>query len=241
MIFDKLEDVPENLRSEAVEESGKFKVDGEGVLTKNAQLLSEVKTLRPLKDKVKEFEGINADEARVALEAQKQAAEKKKGSKGAAEDELTPDQVRDLKKKHTEELTLAQTERDQMRQSLEQHLIDGQIIAALAKVEGNHEVLLPHVRKHVKVFRVGEQFVAKVVDLETGNPKLGDSAGKEMTIEQLVLQFKKDRNFAPNFKSDAARGSGAPNSKAPEGTAEASKLPATERLKRAHRDAAATA
>jgi hypothetical protein len=52
IIFDSLEEVPEELRTKAKESDGKYEMDAMGVLNKNRELLDKVAKVKPLQDEV---------------------------------------------------------------------------------------------------------------------------------------------------------------------------------------------
>jgi hypothetical protein len=53
IVFDSVDEVPENLRDKAKEVDGKFEMDAKGVLDKNAQLLAKVAKHKPVEDELK--------------------------------------------------------------------------------------------------------------------------------------------------------------------------------------------
>ena len=95
-----------------------------------------------------------------------------------------------------------------MQSSLERYLVGQSATAALAAAQGSTELLLPHVRAHVKVVQDGEEFVARVVDGD-GSIRTGNN-GQPMSVADLVAEMKTKPDFAPAFKSDKGGGSGKP-------------------------------
>lgn len=95
------------------------------------------------------------------------------------------------------------------RSQLENVLVNDKARAAIAEAKGSPEALLPHITQHIKLKETDDgKFVAQVVDAE-GNPRIGDSAGTAMTINQLVEEYKGKDTFAALFEASGDSGGGA--------------------------------
>lgn len=83
----------------------------------------------------------------------------------------------------------------------------------LAKEEhsGNAVLLMPHLLQHTKTVEVdgvsGKEYGAQVIDPKT--KEVRTKGGKEMTLEDLVEEFKTKPEFSDAFSGTGASGSGA--------------------------------
>ena len=112
----------------------------------------------------------------------------------------------DMLAAHTAELSERDGSIQKMRSSLERHLIDAEAATALSEHKGSSMLLLPHVRDRVKVVEENGEFVARVVDAE-GDPR-GNGKGGFMSIKDLVVELKKNPEFARAFESSGTSGGG---------------------------------
>lgn len=81
---------------------------------------------------------------------------------------------------------------------------------AIIDAGGDPEVLLPHVLGSTKLVEKDGKFDVVVVD-GAGNPRIGDAAGANMTLDGLVGELKSKDSFAPLFQASGATGGGAQN------------------------------
>jgi hypothetical protein len=123
-----------------------------------------------------------------------------------------------LVEKHGTEIKTRDERIGGLTSALERQLIDAEATLAITEAKGAPVLLLPHLRSQIKVVEENGEFVAKVVD-GTGNPRIGDSAGKPMTITQLVEEMKASDQFARAFDASSAGGSGASKSNSSPGSA----------------------
>jgi hypothetical protein len=115
-----------------------------------------------------------------------------------------------LLEKHVGEVKTRDDRIGKLTSALERRLVDAEATTAIAEAKGAPILLLPHVRSQIKVVEEDGEFIAKVVDGQ-GNPRIGDAAGKPMSIPQLVDEMKKSDQYARAFDASGAGGSGAPS------------------------------
>jgi hypothetical protein len=168
-------------------------------------------------------------EAKAAIDSAAEDGPEKGESQKQFEDRLAKMKV-DMEAAFGTKLSSKDGEITQMRGSLEKHLITAEATSAIAALEGEAVLLMPHVRDKVKVFNEDGNYVARVVDKD-GDPR-GDGKGGFMTIAGLVAEMKKDPVFARAFKASGNSGGGTPPSgqgKMPPGQ---EKLSSTEKIAR---------
>lgn len=206
-VVDDISAVPEAYRPQYKADGGKYvlqeidipdPVDVDGLVKKRDELLREKKALEA------RYAGIDPDEYQRLLKQKEQDNRAKLENKGAWEA-----LEQQLKDRHEAEIKNREERIGSLTHALEESLIDAEASAAIATARGSAALLLPHVKKQVKVFEEDGRFVAKVVD-SNGNPRIGDAKGSPMTIKQLIEEMKFNEIFGRAFEASYARGSGAP-------------------------------
>jgi hypothetical protein len=248
-VFDKKEDAPEWLRGSLLEQDGKFVFEAE-LPTETAGLKSALQKEREAKaafeKSLKAFEGVDPEEAkRLKAEAEQVAADKlkNKGDWDTREKQLKEQLASDLQKRETHFQTELKTRDDRiakLQSSLEKSLIEAEATTAIAAAKGAPELLLPHVRQHVKIVENNGEFVARVLDAQ-GQPRIANVKGDPFTIANLIEEMKGNAVFGRAFDASDAGGSGAHKQTYPSGgmgTSEFLKLSPTEQLKHARQSGA---
>tara|TARA_R110002096_G_scaffold69513_10_gene166865 strand:- start:1101 stop:1907 length:807 start_codon:yes stop_codon:yes gene_type:complete len=185
-------------------------VDGfalENVEGLKSSLSKERGNTRDTLSALKAFEGLDAAEARAAIE------------KASEMDGWTPqDKVAEQIARREKQL-IAKYDKDSkemgesnahLTSQLEKHLVEASAITALTKHKGSVELLLPHVKSSTRVERDGSgNFVARIVDRD-GHPRISMKTGSQepMSIDELVEGMKSNDTFAPAFAGSGATGSG---------------------------------
>lgn len=173
----------------------------EGLKNKNQQLLGEVKKFKARASSVPDdFDADEWQKIKDEAEAAREEAAKAAGKWDEYKAELV--------ETHQTEIKGLKGERDALKSQLEDVLVNNSIMSAISHAKGNHDLLMPHVRDHVKLFDEDGQQVARVID-KTGNPRIAGAKGDFMTIEGLLEEFKESETFAPCFEGSRATGSGA--------------------------------
>lgn len=193
---------------------GKFVLDVKGVsgmvlenVTNLKKSLEKERTnSRTAVKKLEAFEGIK--DPKSALEA----IEKVKEFANFNPEEVVAEKIKaresELIKRHdAEKKQLVSANQDVIGQ-LENLLVDQVATKALMDAKGSIELLLPILRRNVKMRKTDNGYIAEIVDAE-GNPRIGDSDANPMTMPQLVAEMKGNDAFAPAFEGSGTTGSGA--------------------------------
>ena len=200
------------LQAEYISEDGKFKLDVRPIagfeLANTTGLKNALETERhgrtEAEKSLKAFGDLNVDTARDAMAFHDKF-------KDANPDEKAKQQFEtwkgDVVTAHQNEMVGVSAERDDAYNQLRNSLVTSAATAALSEAGGAIALLLPHVEKHIKMEREGDQFVAKVVN-EKGEGRVGDGAGNPMTIPQFVAEMKATEGFQTAFTGTNSSGSG---------------------------------
>ncbi len=181
-----------------------------GLKQNQAELLREAKAA---KARLKDYEGIDPETARTALQERQEAERRKEEEKGnwkALETQLI--------EKYEGIVKTERTEREKVRTAMEQYLIDSAAVSELAKHSDSPKVLLPHVKAVMQVREEEGRYQARVINPETGNVRIGKGEGSTpMTLAELIEEMKQDKEFAPLFRGTGSSGGGASKSTAGSG------------------------
>lgn len=214
-----------------VEDIGGLKTTVENLRTVEKNLRTEAKTaadvLKISEDKVKEiqdkFKGIDPDAAKDALskieDIKNWDGEKKVKEAVLVAEQRTEQRMQskldDVVKQHSEvvkqntaKVDGLQTDLADSQEQLQEAIVTSKIVEAISKENGNVNVLMPHVRNQVRMAKDSHgKFKPEVVKAD-GTPRIGDSAGNDMTITQLVQEMKDQDTFAGCFSGANQSGSG---------------------------------
>ena len=172
----------------------------------NGQLFKEAKTA---KDALKNYDGVDPTRYKQLEDAAAEAERKRAAGEGdwkALEGQLT--------KKLTDTESAAKVREQALLGSLGEVLVDREAISELAKHSDSPRLLLPHVKKHMRMVEQDGKFVARIVDGD-GNVRIGKGSGSEpMTLAELIDEMKGEQDFAPAFKGSGSSGGGASRSTA---------------------------
>lgn len=219
-LLESLDGLSEDVKAEYTEtDGGKFRLEVEAV---DGLALEDVKGLKSTLGKMKR----RADDADVKLrafgdldpvraaEAMAQIGELAGLDTVAAADKRAALKVAALKRqigeKHAAELKTAGDRIDGLTAQLATVMIDQAATKAIGDRKGSIDLLLPHVRalSRLRTDDDGALYV-EVVD-ENGIPRIGDSNGGAMTIDQFVESMRQSDLFARAFDGSGASGGGAP-------------------------------
>jgi len=128
--------------------------------------------------------------------------------KSASSGKVNLDKMKaDMDKTIAEANAAKDSEIGQMQRSLEKSLIEREIVAALAaEAPDSVDLLLPHVRAQMRMFKDGEDYVSRVVDAQ-GDAR-GDGKGGYMGAIDLVREMKGIDKYAIAYPSPNRAGSG---------------------------------
>jgi len=161
---------------------------------------------RTAEDKLKPYDGLDVEKARQAMQKMDDMANWNPDKEVA---ERIQARERQLVQKHTEKVDELTGEIKSRDTQISKLVLESQAQAAIDKYQGSSLLLLPHVLRQTKLRRLDNgDFVAEVVDSD-GIPRIGDSTGGAMTIDQLVAEMRSKQEYSGAFRGSGARGSGA--------------------------------
>jgi len=214
---EKYEELSETEQQHYAEREGKFHLDVEavnGVALENVTALkTTVGKLRANEKKLQtdlttiqeRYEDIDPDEAKEAI---KKYDEVKNWDGDKKVQEAVDASKRELVKAHKKQVETLTSELADSQEQLTDAIVDTKVVEALQKEEGNVELLLPHVKKHVRMTKNSTgKWIPEVVN-DANEPRVGDSDGNPMTILQYIQELKTQKTFAPCFPGANSTGSG---------------------------------
>lgn len=216
-IRDSIEELTEVEQGHYEERDGRFFLDVgtvDGMALEDVTgLKTTVETLRASERKLKssferiekKYEDIDPDEARNAIS---KFLEVKNWDGDTKIREAQEAVKRELVKQHTKKMEALQDELADTQTQLTDAIVNTKIVEALQAEEGNVELLLPHVKKHVRMVKNSAGKWIPEVTNESNEPRVGDSDGNAMTITQYVLEMKTQKTFAAAFPGANSTGSG---------------------------------
>lgn len=172
------------------------------------------------KEAMTKYDGIDAEAARSALG---KIAEIKNWDGETKVKEAVTVAVQEVEQKakirleevvvqHTTIVDGLQVDLKESQDQLQEAIVTSKIIEAISVEGGNVSVLMPHVKSQVKMVKDGHGKWKPEVQKEDGTPRIGDSAGNDMTVTQLVQEMKTQDTFAGCFSGTNQSGTGKQNS-----------------------------
>ena len=210
-VVDSLDDVKEGLKEFYTEgDDGKFRLDAEGVedvAGLKSALGSERDSRKAAERELKKLAGVDPKKFKELLKAEEERQRDKAKDEGDWEAREAQ-----ILEKHALALKAKDGEVSAANQAVERHLVDAEATKAIAAAKGSPRLLLPEVKRQVRVVRTDAgEYVARVVDKE-GTERIGtisDGKANPMTITELVGELKQDKELAGAFTGSGASGSGA--------------------------------
>lgn len=214
---EKLDDVDENLRPMYQERDGAFYLDLDGidehpsVAKAKSNLEAARRSERAMKAQIEKWEklGKSDEEILALIEGEEKAKNAQLEAKGQWE-ELK----KQMNEKHQIELkkfeSLVDGEKQisaKLRGQIERYLVDAKATAAITAAEGEPELLLPIVKKFMKVTQ-GEdgEFSTSIVD-DKGGARV-NGKGDPLTIDELLAEMRNSEKLGRAFKASGSSGGG---------------------------------
>ena len=217
LIVDKIDDIDENFRSLYVERDGKFHLDAEGfeehptVSKYKQQQEAARRAERAMKSQIEKWEKLGKSDEEIAAliaaeEATKQTALEQKGQWEELKKQMNEKHQLDIKK--WESLTEAEKQNNnKLKAKLERYLVDSKATAAIAAAEGEPELLLPIVKRFIKVSEDEDgEFYTSIVD-DKGGARV-NGKGDPLTIDELLAEMKSSEKLGRAFKASGSSGGG---------------------------------
>jgi hypothetical protein len=214
LVIDKIEEVDEALRPLYIEKEGKFHLDAEGIpdvapLQRNLEAARRAE--RAMKTQVEKWEKLGKTDEEIAAliaaeEANKQTALERAGEWDKLKTQMNEKHALDIKK--WEGLTEAEKQNNiKLRGKLERYLVDAKATAAIAAAEGEPELLLPIVKRFMKVTEdENGEFSTSIVD-DKGGARV-NGKGDPLTVDELLAEMKSSEKLGRAFKASGSSGGG---------------------------------
>lgn len=175
--------------------------DVSGLKAKNAELIAKNKSLAAL---AKQYDGIDPEQARAAMEGAKLAEEQR--AKAAGEWDKHKAKLQD---EFTKERTALEGKTERYRAALYEREVRLAARQALEVVAVSVDLLMPHVEKHLRMVEAPDGTVGHAVIGPDGEPRLKGSKGEPMTVVDLVEEMRSQSMFLSAFKGTGSTGTGA--------------------------------
>jgi hypothetical protein len=192
------------------QEDGSFKLRGHEDVRALKNTVGHVRGERDiLRDKLKAFEGFDADELK-RLRAEQGKIEKEKELERSEFER----QYAEVTEQYKTEAQLKEDRIVALERDLTEALIERQAALDISQAGGSAELLLPHVKNHTQMREIDGRNRAVVIG-DDGKPRLKKGATKAtdfLPIADYVEELKEDRRFAGAFSGSGASGGGATNS-----------------------------
>lgn len=182
-----------------------------GLLSKRDELLAEKKALKSefedFKSKFDMDEYESARNAKRELEEANMSMEQRAAKREQELLEKFKERETELFKKNEDSLKSLNEQISLKDKSLRRVLVENELSRAISGADGIPDLLIPVLKDKVQVVEENGEYVARVFDGDT--PRIGDSQGNYMTIDQLIAETRANPVFGGAFKSSGATGGGA--------------------------------
>lgn len=216
-IRENLDGLSEQEQTHYVENEGKYYLEVEAVggmtlenVTGLKSTLGKLRTnetalQKQVTELTERFKDLDPEEARNALTKMKEIGDWNGDQKIA---EAVEAAKRELVKQHKKVKDQLENELSDAQEQLTDAIVTTKIVEALQKEEGNVELLMPHVKNHVRMVKNQEgRFIPEVIN-DAGEQRIGDTDGSPMTITQYITEMKTQKTFAAGFPGANSTGSG---------------------------------
>ncbi len=218
LIVSDINTVDEAMRPLYVERDGAFHLDAEGfddhptVAKAKQNLEAARRSERAMKSQVEKWEKLGKTDEEIqallaAEETNKQTALERAGEWDKLKLQMNEKHLQEQKK--WEGLTQAEKENNiKLRNKLERYLVDAKATAAIAAAEGEPELLLPIVKRFMKVTEDPDtgEFSTSIVD-DKGGARV-NGKGDPLTVDELLTEMKGSEKLGRAFKASGASGGG---------------------------------
>ncbi len=218
LIVKDINTVDEAHRPLYIEKDGEFHLDVDGVdehpsvVKLKQQQEAARRSERAMKTQIEKWEKIGKTDEEIAAliaaeENNKVTALERAGEWDKLKEQMNKKHQEDIKK--YEGLTAAEKENNiKLRGRLERYLVDAKATAAIAAAEGEPELLLPIVKRFMKVTEDPDtgEFSTSIVD-DKGGARV-NGKGDPLTIDELLTEMKSSEKLGRAFKASGSSGGG---------------------------------
>lgn len=214
LVVDQIDDVEETMRPLYEEKDGKFHLIVEGI-EDTSQIKRNLEAARrsekAMKHQVEKWEKLGLTEEEIL--ALKEKAEKdvenkavEKGEWDKLKTQMNEKHAADIKK--WELLTEAEKENNKkLKGKIERYLVDAKATAAITAAEGEPELLLAIVKRHIKVDEdENGEYTTSIVN-DKGEARV-NGKGEPLTIDELLAEMKSSEKLGRAFKASGNSGAG---------------------------------
>lgn len=214
--YSKQEDIPESVRDFYEERDGAWVLDHDIDIPNVSSIRNDLSTERrrrqELESKIQKWESLGKSDEEIAalIEKHKKLEEDDLESKGKW-DQLkaqlveTHNAEKNRLQKKIDDLTKTVDERDS---AIREMLLDSNATAAIAEHDGDPELLMPFVRKRMRVVEAEGRRKIEVLG-EDGNVKM-NGKGEPISVSDLIAEMRGNERFGKLFKGSGASGGGTP-------------------------------
>ena len=232
-ILDTLEGLDESLHELYVEtDGGKFKLDIDGLeshpdvtgLVGNRDaILAEKRKLQAALDKLS---GVDPEEYE-ALKKEAEEAERAALEKKGEFDKIMEQTVQ----KHQKAIEQRDARESSLRSKLEELMIDNEATKIIVSEEfkGSPTLLMPHVRKRVRVEEVDGEFRTVVLASDMSTPMVASGSGERAGLKDLIAEMREKPEFGAAFGATGGSGTGAKDTGGAGGGKKPGQIDATDR------------
>lgn len=173
--------------------------DEQGLVNKRDELLGKV---TDYKGKLAQFDGVDVEEYKTALQKLKEYDDKHLMDKGDFEPirQKLLDQIEETK-------TSAEKEKGALRGQLENMMIDSEAAKSISEAGGSLKLLMPIVKSRIDIIDNDGKLMLQIKS-EDGTPAL-DNKGESLTLSGLMEEIKADESLSGAFASSGLSGAGA--------------------------------
>lgn len=218
LIVKSIDEVDEAMRPLYIERDGAFHLDAEGfdehptVSKYKQQQEAARRAERALKTQVEKWEKLGKTDEEIsaliaAEEQNKQTALERAGEWDKLKEQMNNKHKEEIKR--WEGLTEAEKQNNiKLRGRLERYLVDAKATAAIAAAEGEPELLLPIVKRFMKVTEDPDtgEFSTSIVD-DKGGARV-NGKGDPLTVDELLAEMKSSEKLGRAFKASGSSGGG---------------------------------
>jgi hypothetical protein len=152
----------------------------------------------------KKFKDINPEEyRRLQEEAERQRAREEQIQRD------TQAAIEAAKRDHEQAMTQVQSQLRDVTVRYHELFVETQLYPHIAEAKGSHDLLLPHLKKRVRVREDARTKELKLELLNADGGKLLGAEGADGTFKDLVEEFRKSERFGRAFDGYNQSGSGA--------------------------------
>jgi hypothetical protein len=214
-----LDVVPENFRVFYTEGETGFKLNSEepAISVAVASITGLAKSLNAARNDAKNnkvdlspLADFGTNPAEIAESVTTRMEELNKQIKDGGKAKIDVEKIKaELSSAHSADIEKRQAREQALTNQLYGMLVTSEATTAITANKGIPELLMPFVKDQVQVVEQDGKMTAYVVDAE-GSQRYSGTTGAPMTINELIMEMKSNKQFGRVFESDTPSGPGSP-------------------------------